>query len=141
MEPVLTAGLLASRRSRRWLLKAGLVALRGETASLSCSISALRVSHNPSCPAPFWTLPPRRGGPKFASQNFFGAKSSRNHKPLRAAKLNQIHRDGQLNYSFGPLLAPSTVNASHELTECNRLTGGMGFHRQFLRIFNHIPTL
>src|SRR5665213_3544504 len=114
-------------------------------------------------PRTFWTLPPRRSGRTFPSQNSFeaasprsalvligdilgariglGSKSSRNHKPLRAAKLNQIHRDGQLNDSFGLPLAPSTVNASHKLAECQLLTGRMGFHRHFLLIFNHIPTL
>jgi len=45
------------------------------------------------------------------------SKASRNHKTFRAAELDHMHIDGQINNSFGSAFAPSVVNTCHEISE------------------------
>jgi hypothetical protein len=61
---------------------------------------------------------------------------SRNHKPFRAAKLNHMRFEGELDDSFGPALAPSVVNTRHEISESQRTSPRFGLDWQDLINFH-----
>jgi hypothetical protein len=75
-------------------------------------------------------------GSDFVGRNFrdsvhifaLGLKSSRNHKVLLSAKLNQVRLDGELHNSFGFALAPDIVNMRDEFAECQESLPVIGFH-------------
>jgi hypothetical protein len=46
---------------------------------------------------------------------------------VRAAKLNQVRREGKLDDAFGPAFAPGFINTRHEIAEGHGPSVGMGF--------------